>query len=128
MTKTHEVAPAGVARTGCLRQGGPASFGDVNHVGEGHTAEGQEKWPSLNVELDRFTFHPTGNRPFNFPMRTSRSEYFRLARNPPEASGDLSGRLVLRLKGLQGIGDRGEPVNSPEPRIYSFVTQPLADR
>jgi hypothetical protein len=36
-------------------------------MGEGHTAERQEKWPSLNVELDRFTFHPTGNRAFNFP-------------------------------------------------------------
>jgi hypothetical protein len=55
------------------------------------------------------------------------AKYFRVARNP-QASDDLPVLLVLRLKGLQGIGDRGEPVNSAEARIYSFVTQPLADR
>ena len=55
------------------------------------------------------------------------AKYFRVARYP-QASDDLPGLLVLRLKGLQGIVYRGEPVNSAEPRIYSFATQPLAHR
>src|SRR4029077_16421523 len=38
-----------------------------------------------------------------------------------------SGRGLI-LKGLQGVGPGGEPVNSAEPRIYALTTQPLAYR